>query len=123
MPDDSKLPAVPDRAGLDRIYRAVGYVEQLPRNAPDRGGRRTPPFSIRTAKVTTTITARSGTTSGIGKADLYHHEGADRRTLAADAPAINVDVVSDFGVSIAVGTIVKVYPEGGNWNLLSADCP
>lgn len=123
MPD----PSPDDVVGLyrrdaARVARVVtDYERGRAAEAPGRT-RVAPPTPIRSAKVTVDITARSGSTPGKGRADLHHYEGTSPVTLAPDVPAMNVEVLNDFGTAIAAGTWIKVVYSSGHWTLVTADC-
>lgn len=117
--DEGKEPAVPDRAGLGRVYKATQYVERLTRNSLGEDESLAPPLQIRYAKTTSTVSARSTNTLGTGHADFYHDEDG---ILTAESPVFNVDVVNWSGTSIASGKWILIAVIGGKWAVIAADC-
>jgi hypothetical protein len=113
-------------AAIDRANNVTAEPPVLLKASPDGlhlTGRRYP-TPVRSAKTTTTITARSGTTPGKGNADLYHYEGTSTVTLVADSPTVNVEVLNDYGTAVTSARWIKVdRDEGGRWTLVGADCP
>jgi hypothetical protein len=109
---------------LKRLARAASRVEHARPNGTrpiyDRGKWVAPALQVRTAEVTATITARSGSTLGRGQVKLWLLSAADPPVRSLDTEVI--EVANDWAVSWATGKTVKLAWESGWWRVLVGDC-
>jgi hypothetical protein len=115
-----------DLLGLLRYARQAGWLTQA--------GQKTPLIAdaprCYIAYVTTTITARSGTTAGKGKATLRSIPGvAGTATAISNFPdpsgtAVEIDVYNVASSSVASGKYIFVNREygSGKWVVVVEDC-
>jgi hypothetical protein len=117
--DKDKKPIALTRADGMRIRKVVqdyerGFQNDLPLRTRYPVGKGP---AIRRATLTTTLTARSGSTPGTGTATLRVFDG----TVTSDLTA-TVTVRNDFTSSVASGKVIAIVHTDGAWWVLSADC-
>lgn len=109
-------------AQVKRIAQSVLAYELTLRGSKPQRGRwgsvRTPQGQY--AKVTTAISAKTGTTLGQGKITLYDRDGAEKTLSTTET---DLDCYNDTSQTIAVNSDITVMWTNGAWEAVVWECP
>jgi hypothetical protein len=116
--DRDNRPVAFSRADAMRLKRMLqaferGFQNETPQRPAPRG--RGP--SVRRAVLTSSLTARAGSTPGTGTAHLRTFNGTTTSDLTE-----SITVRSDFSTLIASGKVITIVNTDGAWWIISADC-
>lgn len=114
------------RHNLRRLGRAVAAVERrrVYRGESSRPRWSEPPSQVKTGVVSGSITARSGTTLGVGQVTLCVTDVTAGTEVVSGDPGDVVTVFNSYATPFAADASkrCKLHREGGCWKFLTREC-